>query len=74
MIPTSPHRTAFTRVASPAFVIFVLAYTLIVAGIAFGLSAAGIGTEWVVAATLVMAGLGLIGAMSRTVKADRQEA
>lgn len=53
------------------FVVYLIGYALVVGGVAFGMQAAGLGREWVVSAVLVLAGIGVIGAMSRT-GADRE--
>lgn len=56
------------------FVIYLIGYALIVGGVAFGMRAAGLGDEWVLAVVLVLGGVGLIGAMSRTIANGRRRA
>lgn len=47
------------------FVVYLFGYALVVAGVAFGMRAAGLADEWVITAVLILAGIGIIGAMSR---------
>lgn len=54
------------------FVIYLLGYALIVGGVAFGMRAAGLADQWVLAVVLVLAGVGVIGAMSRTMNQTRR--
>lgn len=56
------------------FVVYLIGYALIVGGVAFGMRAAGLGDEWVLAVVLVLGGIGLIGAMSRTLSNGRRRA
>lgn len=48
------------------FVIYLVGYALVVAGVAFGMRAAGLSEQWVLTAVLILAGIGIIGATSRT--------
>lgn len=54
--------------------IYLLGYALIVGGVAFGMRAAGLADQWVLAVVLVLAGVGVIGAMSRTTPNGRRRA
>jgi hypothetical protein len=47
------------------FLVYLIGYALVVGGVAFGMRAAGLSEQWVIAAALVLAGIGIIGAMSR---------
>lgn len=49
------------------FAIFFLAYALIVGGVLYGMSAAGLGATPIVVTGLILSGGGLLGAWSRTV-------
>ncbi len=48
------------------FVVYLIGYTIAIIGVGYGLSAAGIGREWIIAAILVMVGLGIVYALSRS--------
>lgn len=54
------------------FVIYLLGYALIVGGVAFGMRAAGLADQWVISVVLVLAGIGVIGAVSRTLANGRR--
>jgi hypothetical protein len=47
------------------FVIFLIGYLVLTAGVAYGLHALGLGMQWIVAAVLIMIGTGIIGSLSR---------
>lgn len=49
-----------------SFAVYLIGYILIVAGVAYGLSAAGLGQQWIVIAVLILAGIGIIFAFSRS--------
>jgi hypothetical protein len=51
---------------SGTFVIYLIGYIIAIVGVAYGLRAAGIGEQWIIAAVLVMAGLGIVYALSRS--------
>ena len=48
------------------FVIYLIGYLIAIAGIAYGMSAAGLGQQWIIAVVLVMVGLGIVYALSRS--------
>ena len=48
------------------FVVYLIGYLIAIAGIAYGMSAAGLGQEWIIAVVLVMVGLGIVYALSRS--------
>ena len=48
-----------------SFAIFFVGYLVLIAGVAYGLHAAGLGTEWIITAVLILAGVGIIGSLSR---------
>lgn len=54
------------------FIVYLLGYIIAIVGVAYGLSAAGLGQQWIVAVVLVMAGLGIVYALSRAQR-DRKE-
>jgi hypothetical protein len=47
------------------FVVALCGYLLIVAGVAYGLHAMGIGPDWIAAVALVLLGFGVLGALRR---------
>ena len=48
------------------FAVYLLGYVLVIAGIAYGMSAAGISETWIVVAVLILAGIGIIYAFGRS--------
>ena len=48
-----------------SFAVFLVGYLVLIAGVAYGLSAAGLGTPWIITAVLILAGVGIIGSLSR---------
>jgi hypothetical protein len=48
------------------FIIYLIGYVIAIIGVAYGLSAAGLGQEWIIAVVLIMAGLGIVYALSRS--------
>lgn len=48
------------------FIIYLIGYIIAIIGVAYGLSAAGLGQEWIIAVVLIMAGLGIVYALSRS--------
>jgi hypothetical protein len=44
----------------------LIGYAIAIVGVGYGLSAAGLGQEWILAIVLVMIGLGIVYAMSRS--------
>jgi hypothetical protein len=48
------------------FVVYLIGYIIAIIGVAYGLSAAGLAQEWIIAVVLIMAGLGIVYALSRS--------
>lgn len=48
------------------FIIYLIGYIIAIIGVAYGLSAAGLAQEWIIAVVLIMAGLGIVYALSRS--------
>ena len=48
------------------FIVYLIGYVIAIVGVAYGLSAAGIGQEWIIAAVLILIGLGIVYALSRS--------
>ncbi|MDX1545444.1 MAG: hypothetical protein R3247_00560 [Rhodothermales bacterium] len=53
-----------------SFGVFLVGYLVVIAGVAYGMSAAGIGTPWIITVVLVLAGIGIIGSLSRAQRGD----
>lgn len=53
-----------------SFPIFLIGYLVLIAGVAFGLSAAGVASTWIITAVLILAGIGIIGSMSRAKRGE----
>ena len=53
-----------------SFAVFLVGYLVMIAGVAYGLSAAGLGTPWIITAVLILAGVGIIGSLSRAQRAE----
>ena len=47
------------------FIVYLIGYVIAIIGVGYGLSAAGLGSEWIIAIVLVMVGLGIVYALSR---------
>lgn len=48
-----------------SFPVFLVGYMVLIAGVAYGLHAAGVGAQWIITAVLILAGVGIIGSLSR---------
>lgn len=48
------------------FVIYLIGYIIVVIGVAYGMSAAGLGSQWIIPVVLVLIGLGIVYALSRS--------
>ena len=48
------------------FLIYLIGYLLVVAGVGYAMHAAGIGSQWIIAMALAFGGLGLVYALSRS--------
>lgn len=48
------------------FIVYLIGYIIAIIGVAYGLSAAGLGQQWIIAVVLIMAGLGIVYALSRS--------
>jgi hypothetical protein len=49
-----------------SFALYVLGLAILVGGIAWAMVAAGVATTWIGVACLIVVGLGIMGAVSRT--------
>ncbi len=49
-----------------SFVLYMLGLAVLIGGIAWGLVAAGLAATWIAIACLVIAGIGIMGAVART--------
>ena len=48
------------------FIVYLIGYIVAIIGVAYGLSAAGLGQQWIIAVVLIMVGLGIVYALSRS--------
>lgn len=48
------------------FIVYLIGYIVAIIGVAYGLSAAGLGQQWIIAVVLIMAGLGIVYALARS--------
>ncbi len=48
------------------FIGYLIGYIIVVAGVGYGLSLAGVPSEWIIAVVLVLIGLGIVYALSRS--------
>lgn len=53
-----------------SFGIYLIGFVLIVGGVAYGLTLAGVPTTWVVVAAVILIGIGVITGVSRTKRPD----
>lgn len=51
---------------SGSFVVYLIGYVIAIIGVGYGLYAAGLGQEWIIAVVLVLIGLGIVYALSRS--------
>ena len=51
---------------SSSFVVYLIGYILVIAGVAYGMAMAGVGQPWIVVTLLILAGLGVVFAFSRS--------
>ena len=56
------------------FVIYLLGFIVVIAGVIYGMNAAGVAQQWIVTVALVLAGIGIIGALSRSKRGDVADA
>lgn len=54
------------RTMNANFIIYLIGYAIVVAGVAFGMDAAGLDAAWITPVVLVLIGLGIVYAMSRS--------
>jgi hypothetical protein len=52
------------------FIVYLIGTLLVVAGLAYAASRAGIGSVWIIAASLVIIGIGLMGGIVKTRQKD----
>lgn len=48
------------------FVVYLIGYIIAIVGVAYALSAAGLAQQWIIAAVLILIGLGIVFALSRS--------
>ncbi len=49
-----------------SFVLYMLGFFIVIAGVAWGLSEAGVPSEWIAIACVILIGLGIVMGVSRT--------
>jgi hypothetical protein len=54
--------------------IFIIGFIVLVAGLAYGASIAGLSTQWIVVGVLVLLGLGIAMGVTRTRQRDPSQA
>jgi hypothetical protein len=53
-----------------SFALYVVGFIILVAGLAYAASLAGLGTQWIVAGVLMLLGLGIAMGVTRTRQKD----
>ena len=53
-----------------SFAIYIIGFLVLIGGLAYGASMAGLGTQWIVAGALVLLGMGLAMGATRTRQKD----
>lgn len=48
------------------FIVYLIGYIIAIIGVGFLLAAAGVGQQWILAAVLILIGLGVVYALSRS--------
>lgn len=56
------------------FLIYLIGYLAIGGGVVYGLYAAGVPQTWIIVAVLILLGVGIIGALSRSKRGDVADA
>ncbi len=51
---------------SGSFIVYLIGYIIAIIGVGYGLYAAGVQEEWIISAVLVLVGLGIVYALSRS--------
>lgn len=51
---------------STNFIGYLIGYIIAIVGVGYALNAAGVGQEWIIAAVLIMIGLGIVYALTRS--------
>lgn len=51
---------------SRTFIIYMLGYLVLAAGVAYGIYALGLDTSWIIAAVLILMGIGIIASTSKS--------
>jgi small basic protein len=54
----------------PSFVLYLLGFVILSAGILFGASILGVGTQWIAVIGLVLLGIGVITGVAKTRRRD----
>jgi hypothetical protein len=54
----------------PSFVLYLLGFVILSAGILFGAHILGVGTQWIAVIGLILLGLGVITGVARTRRRD----
>ena len=54
--------------------IFIIGFVILVAGLAYGASLAGLSTQWIVVGVLVLTGIGIAMGVTRTRQRDPSQA
>lgn len=60
----STNLTAYAMAGN--FVVYLIGYIIAIIGVGFLLTAAGVGQEWIIASVLILIGLGIVYALSRS--------
>ncbi len=48
------------------FLVYLMGYLIMIVGVGYGMHAAGLGQKWIIAVVLVLLGLGVVYALSRS--------
>lgn len=59
---------------SSNFAIYMVGYLVVTAGIVYALHALGLGQQWIIATSLIMVGVGIVAALTRSKKGDVADA
>jgi hypothetical protein len=51
---------------SGSFIVYLIGYIIAIIGVGYGLYAAGVPEEWIIATVLILIGLGIVYALSRS--------
>ncbi len=66
--------TKHALIMSSNFALYLIGYIVVAAGVVYAMNAIGLGQEWIIAAALIMLGIGIVAALTRSKKGNVADA